>query len=62
MFFYLFILFANKIITSISKSWAYYPFQEENKFLGDLLVFFIIFLNDGIIKVDLSKFLYSLDT
>lgn len=53
---------ADKIITSTSNSWAYNPFKEEHKFLRDLLVFLIIFLNNGIIKDDLSKFLNRLDT
>ena len=48
---------ADKIITSTFNSWAFNPFQEDHKYLRDILNFDIVFLNNGIIKDDLSKYL-----
>ena len=48
---------ANKIITSISNSWVTNPFNEDQIYIRDLLHFDVIFLQHGIIKDDLSKYL-----
>ena len=48
---------ADKIITSTFNSWVYNPFKEDHKYIRDILNFDIIFINNGIIKDDLSKYL-----
>ena len=48
---------ADKIISSISDSWVYNPFGNDGKLLNDLFHFDFIYLNNGIIKDDLSKYL-----
>ena len=46
---------SNKIISSISDEWPYNPYKKEYKFIKDLLHFDFIYLNNEIIKDDLSK-------
>ena len=48
---------ADKIISSISNNWVYNPFKNDYKYIRDLLHYEIIFLQHGIIKDDLSKYL-----
>ena len=48
---------ANKIITSTFNLRIYNPFKEDHKYIRDIIHFDIIFLNNGIIKDDLSKYL-----
>lgn len=48
---------ANKIISSVSDSWAYNPFEEDGKYMSDLYDFDFIYLQNGIIKDDLSQYL-----
>ena len=48
---------SHKIITSIADSWVNNPFEEDGKFVRDLFKFKIIYLNNGIIKDDLSMYL-----
>ena len=45
----------NKIITSISEKSTYNPFNKDLKYIIDLLNFDIIFLNNEVIKGDISK-------
>ena len=49
---------ANKIISSVSDSWATNPFGEDQKYIRDLFNFDIIYLQNRIIDNDLS---YSLN-
>ena len=51
---------ADKIISSISNSWVDNPFGEDRKYILDLFHFDFIFLQHGIIKDDLSKYLNRL--
>ena len=53
---------ANKIITSTFNLRIYNPFKDDLKYLRDIINFDIIFLNNGIIKDDLSKYLNKYDT
>ena len=46
---------SNKIISSISDEWTYSPYEIDYKFIKDLLHFDYIFLNNEIIKDDLSR-------
>jgi glycosyltransferase involved in cell wall biosynthesis/CDP-glycerol glycerophosphotransferase (TagB/SpsB family) len=48
---------ADKIISSISESWVNNPFGEEGNYISDLYNFDFIYLQNGIIKDDLSQFL-----
>ena len=48
---------ADKIITSISNNWVTNPFNNDIIYIRDLIHFDVIFLQHGIIKDDLSKFL-----
>ena len=48
---------ANKIITSVSESWVDNPFGNDRKYIRDLFHFEFIFIQHGIIKDDLSKYL-----
>jgi len=48
---------ANKVITSVSDSWVYNPFNEEEKYIRDLYHFDLIYLQNGIIKDNLSGYL-----
>ena len=50
-------MIADKIISSISNSWVINPFKNDHIYIRDLLHFNIIFLQHGIIKDDLSKYL-----
>ena len=52
-----FFLKSDKIISSIYDSWVNNPFYEEGKFLCDLYHFDLIYLQNGIIKDDLSKYI-----
>ncbi len=51
---------AHNIISSCSDSWVNNPFGEDGKFIRDLFRFKIIYLNNGIIKDDLSMYLNKL--
>ena len=51
----------NKIISSISDNWVYNPLNNNQIYIRDLLNFEIIFLQNGIIKDDLSKYLNKFD-
>ena len=48
---------ANKIISSVSESWVSNPFGEDGKYICDLFNFDFIYLQNGIIKDDLSHYL-----
>ena len=50
-------LHGDKIITSISNSWVTNPFNSSLKYIRDLIHFDVVFLQHGIIKDDLSKYL-----
>ena len=59
---YLYIfLKASKIISSMSHSWVDNPFGEDRKYIRDLFQFDSIFLQNGILKDDLSKYLNRLN-
>ena len=47
----------DKIISSISESWINNPFDDDGQYLCDLFKFDLIFLQNGIIKDDLSIFM-----
>ena len=47
---------ADKIISSISDSWVTNPFGEDGKYICDLFNFDFIYLQNGIIKDDLSPY------
>ena len=53
---------ADKIISSCSDRWVVNPFGLDRKFLIDLFHFDFIFLQHGIIKDDLSKYLNRFNT
>ena len=53
---------ANKLITSTFNSWLYNPFKDDQKYIRDILNFTIIFLNNGIIKDNLSNYLHKFNT
>ena len=55
-YFHLF-LNSDKIISSIIEPWVNNPFFEEGKFISDLFHFDFIYLTNGIIKDDLSRYL-----
>ena len=48
---------SDKIISSVYDSWVSNPFYEDGKFICDLYHFDLIYLQNGIIKDDLSKYL-----
>ena len=50
---------SDKIISSTSNSWIYNPFDKDYKYIKDLLDFEVVFLQHGIIKDDLSKYLHK---
>ena len=52
-----FYLNADKIVSSISNPWIFNPFNNDQKYIRDLLKFSVIYLKNGIIKDDLSKYL-----
>ena len=54
------ILKADKIITSMDGTWLTNPFGKDRKYFRDLFHFDLIFLQNGIIKDDLSKYLHRL--
>ena len=56
---YVFVI-SDKIISSISNSWVNNPFNNDYKYMRDILNFEVIFLQHGIIKDDLSKFLIDI--
>jgi len=47
-------LISNKIISSVSYEWVDNPFKKDRKYVKDLFHFDFIYLNNGIIKDDLS--------
>lgn len=49
---------ADKIISSMSNSWVDNPFGEDRKYIRDLFHFDLIFLQHGITKDDVSKYLH----
>ena len=51
---------ADKIISSSADSWVNNPFLENGKYLSDLYHFTFIYLQNGILKDDLSLFLNRL--
>ena len=53
---------ANKIITSVSESWVRNPFGIDGKYFCDLFNYKIIYLNNGIIKDEISKYINKLQT
>ena len=53
---------ADKIITSTTESWVINPVGLEMKYLKDLIHFKYIYLTNGIVKDDLSKFLNKIKT
>ena len=53
-------LLSNKIISSVSESWVDNPFGNDRKYIRDLFHFDYIFIQHGIIKDDLSKYLNRL--
>ena len=53
--YFIYFLKADKIITSVSDSWAINPFGDDQKYIRDLFHFDVIFLQNGIIKDDLSS-------
>ena len=52
---------ADKIISSVSNSWVDNPFGGDRKYIRDLFHFDLIFLQHGIIKDDLSKYLNRIE-
>ena len=48
---------ADKIISSMSNSWVDNPFGEDRKYIRDLFHFDLIFLQHGITKDDVSRYL-----
>ena len=48
---------ANKIITSVTDSWVNNPYDDNGRYIKDLYHFEYIYLKNGIIKDDISKFL-----
>ena len=52
---------SDKIISSISDEWVNNPFKEDKIYIRDLLHFDFIFLNNGILKNDLSSSLNRFD-
>ena len=53
---------ADKIISSIPKISIFNPFHNDQKYIRDLFNFTIVFLQNGIIKDDLSKYLNKFTT
>ncbi len=52
---------SNKLISSVINSWVVNPFGEDRDYIKDLFHFDFIFINNGIIKDDLSKILNRFD-
>ena len=55
-------LTADKLISSEANYWVDNPFGEDQKYIRDLFHFKFIFINNGIIKDDLSKYLHRIKT
>ena len=53
---------ADKIISSVVESWVNNPLGEDGKYLCDYYNFKLIYLTNGIIKDDLSKYLNKIIT
>ena len=53
---------ANKILSSISNYWVNNPFGDDHKYIKDLFHFDFIFLSNGIIKDNLSKYLNRINS
>lgn len=53
---------ADKIISSVSESWVSNAFGEDGKYIVDLYHFDFIYLQNGIIKDDLSLYLNRIAT
>ena len=52
---------SNKIISSVYNSWAFNPFKKNHKYIRDLFHFDIIFIQNGILKDDFSKYISKID-
>ena len=52
---------SDKLISSVINSWIVNPFGEDRNYIKDLFHFDFIFINNGIIKDDLSKILNRFD-
>ena len=50
----------DKIISSISQTWIYNPFNDNGKYICDLFKFDLIILQNSIIKDDLTLFMNSI--
>ena len=48
---------SDKILSSVSNFWVDNPFGEDKKYIRDLYSFEFIFIQNGILKDDLSKML-----
>ena len=48
---------ADKILSSVTEVWAENPFNEDYKYIRDLIHFDFIYIQSGIIKDDLSNFI-----
>ena len=53
---------ADKIISSVFESWVSNPFGKDGKYICDFYNFKLIYLTNGIIKDDLSKYLNKIKT
>ena len=53
-------IIADKLISSVSNYWVDNPFGQDQKYIRDLFHFKLIFINNGIIKDDLSKNLHRI--
>ena len=49
----------DKIISSISNTLIFNPFNNDQKYVRDLFNFTVVFLQNGIIKDDLSRYLHK---
>ena len=48
---------SDKIISSVAESWADNPFNDDYKYIRDLIHFDFVFIQNGILKDDLSHFI-----
>ena len=53
-------IIADKLISSVTNIWVDNPFGRDQKYIRDLFHFKLIFINNGIIKDDLSKDLHRI--
>jgi len=53
---------ADKILSSVCENWVYNPFGENGRYIKDLYHFDLIYLQNGIIKDDLSNYLNKIST